>query len=257
MERMTPTTIVIPCHDDAEALSELLARLAALRRDRRREWRLLFVDDGSADDTFPTLLRAACNERGVSVLRHPAPRGIGAALRTAFAHVDTPIVCTMDSRCTYPPERLPELAATIDVGADVATVAPRLGAGTPTPLAVGRRVSGLYRQLVGRTDLDFFTCLFRAYRRDVLARMSIRADGIAANAELLVKALRAGCTVRAVGIPLTAPRHPRLRLGIGDAMRVHAQLLASGARRRLVPPAAAPSGAAPSVGGALQSSARQ
>src|SRR5262245_36063723 len=102
-------TVVVPCYNEADGLPTLLARLRAMRTGRASGWQFLFVDDGSTDDTFGALLRAARDESWVSVLRHHENLGLGAALRTGFANVSSPIVCTIDSDCTYPPERLPEL----------------------------------------------------------------------------------------------------------------------------------------------------
>ena len=41
----------------------------------------------------------------------PTNLGVGAALRTALAYTASPVVCTIDSDCTYPPEHLPALGA--------------------------------------------------------------------------------------------------------------------------------------------------
>lgn len=238
----TPSvTVVVPCFNEEEGLPSLLARLRAMRTGRARDWRFLFIDDGSTDDTFAALLRAARDEPWVSVVRHHENRGLGAALRTAFAHVDTPIVCTMDSDCTYPPERLPELTALIEQGADIATASawhPEVGdqgEGSPVRMLLSRRVSGIYKHLIGQ-DVYTFTCLFRAYRREVLTNVAFRGDGFAAVAELFLKAMLAGYTIREVPIPLEQRRFGASKLNVGDAVFAHAQLialttLAVGARR--------------------------
>jgi dolichol-phosphate mannosyltransferase len=241
MSGTTDVTVVVPCFNEEEGLPSLLARLRAMRTAAASNWQFLFVDDGSTDDTFATLLCAARDEPWVSVLRHHANRGLGAALRTAFANVDTPIVCTIDSDCTYPPERLPELTALIEQGADIASASawhpavPAGGDGSRLRLLLSRRVSGIYKQLVGQ-DLHTFTCLFRAYRRELLTRVTFRADGFSAVAELYLKAMLAGYTIREVPIPLEKRRFGESKLKVSDAVFAHAQLitlttLAVGARR--------------------------
>ena len=235
-----PVTVIVPCYNEADGLPSLLDRLGAMRHGAAADWQFLFVDDGSTDDTFVGLLRAARDMDWVDVLRHHENRGLGAALRTAFAHVRSPIVCTIDSDCTYPPERLPELTALAEQGADVVTASawhPETGAaeGHALRLLLSRQVSGIYKQLIGR-DVHTFTCLFRAYRREVLEEVRFRGDGFSAVAEIFLKALLAGFTVAEVPMPLERRRFGESKLRVGDAMLAHAQLitmttLAVGARQ--------------------------
>src|SRR4029453_7824526 len=114
-------TVIVPCYDEAEGIPSLLARLETLAP---LPWEVVFVDDGSRDATFTTLLDAARSRSWMRVVRHGTNLGLGAALRTGFDRARAPIVCTMDSDCTYPPERLPELVHLIEQGADIATASP-------------------------------------------------------------------------------------------------------------------------------------
>ena len=241
MQMNPDVTVVVPCFNEEEGLPSLMARLRSMRARRGLNWQFLFVDDGSTDDTFSALLRAARDEPWVSVLRHHENRGLGAALRTAFAHATSPIVCTIDSDCTYPPERLPELTALIEQGADIATASAWHPAaianaeGSRIRLMLSRQVSGIYKQLIGQ-DVHTFTCLFRAYRRDVLDRINFRGDGFSAVAELFLKAMIAGCIVREVPMALEKRRFGESKLRVSDAVLAHAHLitlttLAVGARQ--------------------------
>ncbi|MFN8644727.1 MAG: glycosyltransferase family 2 protein [Candidatus Binatia bacterium] len=237
---VAPVTVVVPCYDEADGLPSLLERLAAMRHGAAADWHFLFVDDGSTDDTFAGLLRAARDRDWVSVLRHHENRGLGAALRTGFALVRSPIVCTIDSDCTYPPERLPELTARIAAGADIVTASawhPESAAadGHALRLLLSRQVSGIYKQLIGR-DVHTFTCLFRAYRREVLERVRFRGTGFSAVAEIFLKAMLAGYAVDEVPMALERRRFGESKLRVGDAVLAHAQLitmttLAVGARQ--------------------------
>lgn len=117
-------TIVVPCWNEEAALPQLLERLDRLIAHEKRLWEVVFVDDGSTDGT-PALLAEACRRRPwVRTLRHERNLGLGAALRTGFAGELAPIVCTIDSDSTYPPERLPEPIATLERGADLVTASP-------------------------------------------------------------------------------------------------------------------------------------
>ncbi len=174
-----PVTVIVPCYNEEAGLPFLLERLRKMRARNAGDWRFLFVDDGSSDGTFAALLRAAQDEDWVEVVRHPENLGLGAALRTGFEHARSPIVCSIDSDCTYPPEKLPELAAMVGEGAQIVTASawhPESAAaeGSSIRLWLSRMVSGLYKLLIGQ-DIYTFTCLFRAYETDAVRRIRFRS----------------------------------------------------------------------------------
>ncbi len=224
-----PVTVVIPCCNEEAGLPSLLSRLTALQSDGGSGWQMLFVDDGSTDRTFSGLLSAARALPWVKVLRHGTNLGLGAALRTAFQHTSSPIICTIDSDCTYPPEQLPRLVSLIRQGADIATASawhPESARpeGGRFRIMLSRGASRIYKRLIGQ-DVHTFTCLFRAYRRDVLDRIRFRANGFAAVAEIMLRGMLDGYRVGELPMRLESRRFGASKLKIGDAVVAHAALL--------------------------------
>jgi len=221
-----PVSVIVPCYDEAQGIPSLLARLETLAP---LGWEFVFVDDGSRDETFATLLEASRTRPWMRVVRHGTNLGLGAALRTGFDHARGPIVCTMDSDCTYLPERLPELVRLVEQGADIATASPWHPESVPSQggrlrLVLSRMVSSLYKLLIG-CDVHTFTCLHRAYRREMLEATRFRATGFAAVAELLLRGMLRGCRVREVPMQLGTRRFGESKLNIGDAILAHVGLL--------------------------------
>jgi dolichol-phosphate mannosyltransferase len=221
-----PVSVIVPCYDEAQGIPSLLARLEALAP---LGWEFVFVDDGSRDETFVTLLDAARSRPWMRVVRHGTNMGLGEALRTGFDHARAPIVCTMDSDCTYLPERLPDLVRLVEQGADIATASPWHPDSVPAQggrlrLVLSRTVSWLYQLLIG-CDVHTFTCLHRAYRREIVEATRFRATGFAAVAELLLRGMLGGCRVREVPMQLGKRRWGESKLNIGDAVLAHVGLL--------------------------------
>ena len=224
-----PVTVIVPCYNEEAGLPFLLERLRKMRANGATDWHFLFVDDGSSDGTFGALLRAAQNETWIGVVRHHENLGLGAALRTGFQHARSPIVCTIDSDCTYPPEKLPELTALVSSGAQIVTASawhPESAAaeGSAMRLWLSRMVSGLYKMLIGQ-DVYTFTCLFRAYRTDTVRRIRFRSSGFAAVAEIMLRAMLTGHSVREVPMRLESRRFGESKLRVGDAVMAHMRLL--------------------------------
>lgn len=220
-------SVVVPCYNEVDGLPMLLERLVPLEA---LGWEIVFVDDGSADETFSELLAAARRHPQLRVVRHATNLGLGAAIRTGFRQARAPIVCTIDADCTYPPERLPELVRLVEDGADLATASAWHPASAPASggfvrVALSRTVSGLYKVLIGQ-DVHTFTCLFRAYRRDLIDDVPFHADGFAAVAEIMLRAVLSGHPVRELPMPLGARRFGESKLKIGDAVVAHTMLLA-------------------------------
>jgi dolichol-phosphate mannosyltransferase len=232
-------TVVVPCYNEEAGLPSLIGRIAGMG-EAAREWRWLFVDDGSSDGTFGALLNAARDHSWIDVVRHSENLGLGAALRTGFEQARSSIVCTIDSDCTYPPERLPELVALVQAGAEIATASawhPESAAaeGSPLRLWLSRMVSSAYQRLIGR-DVHTFTCVFRAYRTDAIRRIRFRSSGFAAVAEIMLRAILVGYAVREVPMRLESRCFGESKLKVGDAIMAHGRLLAQtalmvGARR--------------------------
>jgi dolichol-phosphate mannosyltransferase len=227
---IAPVTVIVPCYNEEDGLPSLLARLRKMRKTTGADdWHFLFVDDGSTDGTFGRLLRAARDESWVEVVRHHENLGLGAALRTGFEHTRSPVVCTIDSDCTYPPEKLPELAALIDSGSEIVTASawhPESAAaeGSRLRIQLSRMVSALYKFLIGQ-DVYTFTCLFRAYRRETIQRIRFRSNGFAAVAEMMLRGMLAGCRVSEVPMRLESRRFGESKLKVSDAITAHVRLL--------------------------------
>jgi dolichol-phosphate mannosyltransferase len=149
-------------------------------------------------------------------------------------------VCTLDSDATYPPERLPELVRLIEQGYDVATASvwhPENSEvqGSRLRLFFSWSVSRIYKLLVGQ-DVYTFTCLFRAYRLEVVRRIQFRVDGFASVAEIMVRAMKERYRIAELPMPIEPRRYGKSKLRLADAITAHLVLLTitaamAGARR--------------------------
>ncbi len=200
-------SVVIPCYNEADNVGkltdELFPVLEALAPDRSIE--VIFVDDGSTDDTWDALHRAfesrsqPGNNPLVRFEQHEVNRGLGAALRTGLAASRGALVVTTDSDGTYRFTGIPELLARLTPGIDIVTASPYHPeggvAGVPRyRLVLSQGASMLYRVLVNHR-IYTYTALFRAYRREVIERVQFQADGFLGGTELMVKAMLMGYRV--------------------------------------------------------------
>jgi len=102
-------SIVIPVCNEAENVGPLAEEIAAALKGRAFE--ILFVDDGSTDDTAAAVLRARANVPEVRLLRHSFRSGQSAAVTTGVKHARAEWVGTLDGDGQNDPADLPKLMA--------------------------------------------------------------------------------------------------------------------------------------------------
>jgi glycosyltransferase involved in cell wall biosynthesis len=102
-----PLSVVLLARDDAAGAEAVLAGWAKFLDARGTDYEVVVVDDGSADGT-PQLVEALASPR-LRVLRHDAPRGEGAALRTGLQAARYPLLFYTLCKPEYRPEDLGKL----------------------------------------------------------------------------------------------------------------------------------------------------
>jgi dolichol-phosphate mannosyltransferase len=206
-------SIVVPCYNEEDNIEKLkteffpviekLVGSRSLNGGEIHSVEIIFVDDGSKDNTFSTLKNAFGSYAypGVSVCfeKHEVNRGLGAALRTGFKAVTGDIVVTTDSDGTYHFSTIPTMLEHMKGDIAIVTASPYHPKGEVVGVPgyrifLSRGSSLLYRILLN-WRIHTYTALFRAYRRDVVDQISFAADDFLGQTELMVKAMLKGYRV--------------------------------------------------------------
>jgi glycosyltransferase involved in cell wall biosynthesis len=95
-------TIVVPVFNERDNLPEVLGALLEFGRARCRAFEILVVDDGSRDGSAEVVPDAA----ELRLVRHPANRGLTAALRTGFFGAAKEFVTWVPADGQIPPDEL-------------------------------------------------------------------------------------------------------------------------------------------------------
>lgn len=111
--------VVIPVYNEAGVLEPLFTRLAVVLNEVDVSCSILFVNDGSSDDTVAALERLASRDDRVRYLSLSRNFGHQAALSAGLDHADADLVVTMDGDLQHPPELLQTLVQAWRSGYDV------------------------------------------------------------------------------------------------------------------------------------------
>lgn len=189
---MDRVSVVIPARDEVAAIGGVVAAA-------RMHGEVVVVDDGSRDDTAAVAERA-----GARVVRLSPGRGKGAALRAGAAAASGEVLVMLDGDGQDDPADIPRLLAAIAGGADLAIGSRFLGAVDPGAIApidrAGNRVLTLVLNALFGVRLTDTQAGFRAIRRRTWDALPLCADGFDVETEVVVRALRAGATIREVAV---------------------------------------------------------
>jgi glycosyltransferase involved in cell wall biosynthesis len=121
--------VIVPAYNETEVLERFHARLGAVLDGMDAGATVIYVDDGSADDTWQIIDRLAQADPRVSGLRLSRNFGKEAAMTAGLDAADADAVVVIDADLQDPPEVIPELVARLREGNDVvyATRADRAG----------------------------------------------------------------------------------------------------------------------------------
>ncbi len=112
-------SVVVPCFDEAQGLADFHARLAAVMAGLCEPWEVIYVNDGSRDDTLARLLALHAADRHVAVVNLSRNFGKEVALTAGLDHAGGQAVIAIDADLQDPPEVIPELVAQWRAGFDM------------------------------------------------------------------------------------------------------------------------------------------
>ncbi len=161
-------SIVVPVRNEAENVAPLIAEIAAAL-DGRWLYEIIYVNDGSTDATGERLALLMKQRSNLRQIRHAAPSGQSAAVRSGIQAARGAIVATLDGDGQNSPAFLPGLISAIEDGGDRVGLAAGQRVGrkdTPFKKLQSRIANGV-RNAILRDGTRDTGCGLKAFRRDV------------------------------------------------------------------------------------------
>ncbi len=125
--RLTPDTpqlvsIIVPVYNEREVLPLFYERTTGILKTLGIAYELVFIDDGSKDDSVNYLLELAAKESGIKVLRLSRNFGKEAAVTAGIDYAQGSAIIIIDADLQDPPEEIPRMIAVWQAGADVVSM---------------------------------------------------------------------------------------------------------------------------------------
>lgn len=112
-------SVVIPCYNESEVFGETLQRVKSVCEETHGNYEIIFVDDGSTDDTWDQIQASSeidAQVRGIKLARNFGhQKALSAGLEAACGER----ILMLDADLQDPPELLPDMLAMMDRGYDI------------------------------------------------------------------------------------------------------------------------------------------
>jgi glycosyltransferase involved in cell wall biosynthesis len=207
-------SIVVPGLNEAESLPELAKRIAETL-DGKEAFELIFVDDGSTDDSWKVMQSLVAADPRVRAVRLRKNFGKAMGLSAGFSRVRGEIVIMMDADLQDDPAELPKFIEKIEEGYDVVVGWKLKRLDPANRLVLTRIFNGTVRWVTG-VKLHDMNCGFKAYRREVVKTIPIYGDLFR---YIPVFAAWEGFRVTEVGVHHHPRKHGASRYGLERILR--------------------------------------
>ncbi|HSM47408.1 MAG TPA: glycosyltransferase family 2 protein, partial [Draconibacterium sp.] len=114
--------VVIPCYNEKENLLYINQRLQEIFKtnlNSKYNFRILFVNDGSSDDTLEEIEELRKKNSNIDFISFSRNFGHQQAIKAGIDHTTADAVITMDADLQHPPELIPEFIKLWEEGFDV------------------------------------------------------------------------------------------------------------------------------------------
>ncbi|MBR1390682.1 MAG: glycosyltransferase family 2 protein [Lachnospiraceae bacterium] len=109
-------SIIIPCYNEEAALPYFYEEVTRVLAPQKIEYELLFVNDGSTDETLRVLKHYAEQDAHIKYLSLSRNFGKEAAMYAGFCNAGGDYVAVMDADLQDPPSLLPRMLETLQTG---------------------------------------------------------------------------------------------------------------------------------------------
>ncbi len=170
-------SVVIPLLDEQDSLLELHDWIAQVMQSNRLSYELIFIDDGSKDDSWSIIKMLNTKNPSVLGIRFAQNFGKSQALHAGFERAIGDVVITMDADLQDSPEEIPALFNLIESKKyDVVSGWKKkrydayITKNLPSKLFnwAARRISGV--------KLHDFNCGLKAYRKEVVKSIEVYGE---------------------------------------------------------------------------------
>ncbi len=203
-------SVLIPVLDEQDSVAELSAKLIEVLAEVGRSFEIVYVDDGSRDQTAERVRDANQLDDRVKLVRLRRNFGKAAALTAGFDHCAGSLVITMDGDLQDDPAEIPRMLELLEAeDLDLVSGWKRKRRDPFSRRFLSKIYNWVTRKMAS-VDLHDFNCGFKIYRREVLEQVHVYGE---LHRYIPVLASRRGFRIGELRVEHHPRRHGRSKYG--------------------------------------------
>jgi glycosyltransferase involved in cell wall biosynthesis len=203
---ITSISVIIPAYNDESTVGRLVSDCDCLLQELCNDYEIVVVNDGSKDNTLAVLQETAKKFPKMKLINHPVNKGFGYTIRELYMAGGKDLVFSLPGDYQYAPKELITMAEGLR-NADL-IIGKRVKRNDPFKRRMQSDVYNfLLRLLYGCSFTDVNS--IKLFRRSIMDKITLESQTPFVDAELCVRAAKAGFGVREIAIE----HLPRLTTG--------------------------------------------
>ncbi len=203
---LTSVSLVIPAYNDVTTVGRLINDADALLQSVCNDYEIVVINDGSKDDTLALLQRLAADNPRMRLINHEVNRGFGVTIKELYFAGTKDLIFSLPGDYQYAPKELLTMAAGLATHDFV--IGLRKKRNDPFRRKLQSHIyNTMLRVFAGNKHKDVNS--IKLFKRSVLSKVKLLSDTAFVDAELVIRADKAG--VKVIEIPIE--HLPRLSQG--------------------------------------------
>src|SRR5262245_56832600 len=168
-------SLVIPVYNERDSLPQLLREISATAAEHHLELEIIFVNDGSTDDSWEVIRELAAQDPRVHGIRFRRNFGKAAALCAGFDACHGDIILTVDADLQDDPQEIPSFLRALGQGKDVISGWRRVRHDPWHKVLPSRIFNWMVSTLTG-VRLHDHNCGMKCYRAEVVREVRLYGE---------------------------------------------------------------------------------
>ncbi len=167
---MRQVSVVIPIHNEEENIEPLFEEIAEVLDGAKLDYEVIFVDDGSTDESLDKLKLVATDHPRVMVIELRRNFGQTAAMAAGIDHCRGKVIIPMDGDQQNDPHDIPALLEKLDgpPSYDIVSGWRKDRQDTMVKRKIPSKIANALIRKITDVHIHDFGCTLKAYRREVL-----------------------------------------------------------------------------------------
>src|SRR6266581_4204314 len=217
-------SIVVPLYNEEASVTPLYVRLTQVMTGLDEPYEIVFVDDGSTDQTLKTLYEVYESDSRVSIVTLRRNFGQTPALKAGFDAARGEIIISMDGDLQHDPEEIPAFITKLEEGYDIVSGWRAQRQDRWLTRRLPSRIANWMMAKLSGVPLHDFGTTFKAYRRETIQNLQLYGE-----LHRFIPALAAWSGARITEIPINNPprQNGKSNYGLSRTFHVFLDLLST------------------------------